>query len=224
LPFITNTPHKTLEQRLKQIIPNSIEINILVGFFYFSSVHFFYEILKDMDGKGKIPKGYIKILVGLDVDQKLSRIYEYSLENIDHKNQFLISLEKTFTSADMDKKEIYEQAEFFLKLLKEGKLILRKTRKPNHAKLYLFTLDSQITPNLFITGSSNLTKAGISYQDEFNVEIKDYGFDEAKQYFDKLWQDSVPLDVNKIVESIKEKTFLKAITPLQILLKVLKKL
>lgn len=168
-----------------------------------------------MDGKGKIPKGYIKILVGLDVDQKLSRIYEYSLENIDHKNQFIISLEKTFTSADMDKKEIYEQAEFFLKLLKEGKLILRKTRKPNHAKLYLFTLDSQITPNLFITGSSNLTKAGISYQDEFNVEIKDYGFDEAKQYFDKLWQDSVPLDVNKIVESIKEKTFLRAITPFE---------
>lgn len=81
------------------------------------------------------------------------------------KEDLYESLKTAFTSADLDKKEIYEQIEFFIKLLKEKKLILRKTLKPNHAKLYLFKMDEtvrDILSNLFITGSSNLTKAGLN--------------------------------------------------------------
>ncbi len=80
MPFITNSDQKTLEQRLRYIIPKSVEIDILVGFFYFSSAPFLYEVLKDMEEKGKLREGHIKILVGLDVDQKINRLYEYALE------------------------------------------------------------------------------------------------------------------------------------------------
>ncbi|MBE7548263.1 MAG: hypothetical protein HS127_14405 [Planctomycetia bacterium] len=42
-----------------------------------------------------------------------------------------------------------------------------------------------------MTGSSNLTKAGITTQEEFNVEISDFGFDDAEAYFDNLWDEAV---------------------------------
>jgi len=45
----------------------------------------------------------------------------------------------------------------------------------------------------FITGSSNLTRAGLHGQHEFNVEIGDYGTDEAEAYFDVLWGTALPI-------------------------------
>ncbi|MCX7985876.1 MAG: helicase-related protein, partial [Bacteroidales bacterium] len=104
----------------------------------------------------------------------------------------------------------------------------RKTFEPNHAKLYLFKLDDrQIRKNLFITGSSNLTQAGLSRQNEFNVEISDYGFDDAEQYFDKLWEKAVKItewdDVKKrLIEIVEQETHVKKITPFEAYLLVLK--
>ncbi|MCS6876614.1 MAG: SNF2-related protein, partial [Aquificaceae bacterium] len=76
----------------------------------------------------------------------------------------------------------------------------------------------RVLPNLFITGSSNLTKAGLSLQEEFNVEVKDYGFEEAEKYFNHLWTNSVELtekDVKQILEVIETQTMLKEITPFE---------
>lgn len=221
MPFITNSLQKTLEYRLREIITRAEEINILVGFFYFSATPFLYEILKNMYEEGKLRDGYIKILVGLDTDQHINSLYEYALETKGFQKDslieenFLKSIEKAFTSNQTDKDEFYKQIDFFIKLLQEGKLIIKKTRKPNHSKLYLFKLNDTITPSLFITGSSNLTKAGINHQDEFNVEIKDYGFNEAKDYFDKLWNEAVELNREKIIQHIYTKTFFKQITPFE---------
>lgn len=82
--------------------------------------------------------------------------------------------------------------------MEEGRLIIRKTLNPNHAKVYLFQLDNQYqdlfnVKGEFITGSSNLTKVGLHGQEEFNVEIKDYGFESAEAYFDDLWEVAVPI-------------------------------
>ncbi len=221
MPFITNDGEKNLEQRLKTIIPYTKEINILVGFFYFSALSFFYEALKDMYEKNNLREGHIKILVGLDVDKNTENIYEYHrsindyISKKDTKEYYVKSLANAFKSPDLDNQETYEQADFFIKLMEENILVLRKTKKPNHAKLYLFSLDNKITQSLFIVGSSNLTKSGLSFQEEFNVEIKDYGFDEAKNYFDKLWGESVEIDVNSVKDILTQKTMLKKITPFE---------
>ena len=194
--FITNSPEKTLEERLKTLIEYSKELKFLVGFFYFSAIRPLYEKLKELYEKGKLGEEHIKILVGLSVDKGVYGLYELAHGNKSKeevKNRFLQSLEKAFTSEELDKKEIYEQVEFFLKLLKEEKLVIRKTREPNHAKLYLFKLEGNLLPHTFITGSSNLTLAGLKGQEEFNVEIKDYGFESAEKYFDKRWERAVPL-------------------------------
>lgn len=106
-------------------------------------------------------------------------------------------------------------------LIQSGKMKIRK-HEPNHSKLYLFKLrEEQIARNkLFITGSSNLTKAGLSTQNEFNVEISDYGFDEAENYFDSLWDKAVLInekdDIKKrLIEVLEQETLIKELTPFE---------
>jgi superfamily II DNA or RNA helicase/HKD family nuclease len=231
--FITNSQEKSLKNRLITLIKNSEELKFLVGFFYFSGIEELYETLKNLYEANEIPSNFLKILVGLNIDETNYGIVEIARKNrnlniVQEKEAFISSLRKAFTSSDTDNEQTYKQAEFFLQLLKEGKLVLRKTKEPNHAKLYLFkTKESvkDILPHLFITGSSNLTKAGLESQNEFNVEIKDYGFSEAEEYFDRLWNGSIELrkeDVEKIFKVLKEETFLREITPLEAYAFVLK--
>ena len=222
--FITNSKEKSLKKRFETLISHSDDLKFLVGFFYFSAIKTLYETLRELDANGKLKKGHLKILVGLNVDKSSYGIYEYakhlkffSEETV--KRDFFDSLLKALTSQDIDNQDFYVQAEFFIDLFKNKKIILRKTKKPNHAKLYLFKLTEElreVLPNLFITGSSNLTKAGLESQQEFNVEIKDYGFEEAEAYFDRLWAQAISLDredIQKIIQILKEETLLKEISP-----------
>ncbi|AEH23141.1 helicase domain-containing protein [Thermodesulfobacterium geofontis OPF15] len=223
--FITNEGVKNFKERLKVLIKNSEELKFLVGFFYFSGMRELYETLKEMYKKNELQTGHIKVLVGLYVDVDNYGIYEiarkrayfkeYSIDAI--KKTFFESVKRAFNSDEMDNKDFYEQVDFFIKLLEEEKLILRKTIEPNHAKLYLFKLkDNEILPNLFIIGSSNLTKAGLTSQNEFNVEIKDFGFKEAEEYFDGHWNKAVELsknDISKLVNILRNETLLRKVNP-----------
>lgn len=221
--FITNEKQKNLGERLKAVIKDSRELKFLTAFFYFSAIPELYSALKERYEKGDMQEGFIKVLVGLNVDLATYRIYEHTFVE-DPRKDFLKSLERAFNSQDLDIKEVYEQAEFFLRLLEEKKLILKKTREPNHAKLYLFKLSSPaITYPLFITGSSNLTRAGLNHQHEFNIEIglAEYGT-KAEEYFDKLWEDAVEISPEDVIKTIREKTFMKEITPFEAWLYLLK--
>ena len=224
MPLITNKEGDIkLKDRISELIEKSIELKFLVGYFYFSGIKELYEALKKLDDSKQLKPEFLKILVGMEVDEGINGLYEYARDTKKYnqnevKEAFLRSLIKVFTSKDLDRKEIYEQSGFFIKLLKEGKLVIRKTKRPNHSKLYLFKLHEIAAPRLFITGSSNLTKAGLESQDEFNVEIKDYGFEYAEKYFDKFWQESVEFtgeDVKKIIEILNKKTFLREVSPFQ---------
>lgn len=79
---------------------------------------------------------------------------------------------------------------FYFSGIKELYETLRELEDKNHLKeahlkiliglnvdkalhgIYEYPKNMRFFPNLFITGSSNLTKAGLSSQHEFNVEIK----------------------------------------------------
>lgn len=219
--FITNHENKDLKSRLKELIEISGELKFLVGFFYFSGIKEFYETLIKLYEEGKLLQEHIKILVGLNVDKGNYGLYEVSTEfkdkNKDKYIQALINSVKTaFTSSELDTEEIYQQVEFFIKLLEEKIIVIKKTKEPNHSKLYLFKTNEKSAPHLFITGSSNLTRAGIINQIEFNVEIKDYGFKEAEKYFDDQWKNAISLsedDVKKLIHTIENETALRKITP-----------
>ena len=222
--FITNSGEKSLKERLQTLIGNSEELKFLVGFFYFSGIRELYETLKTLYESEALKEEHLKILVGLNIDKSAYGIYEsarrqrvYSGNKL--KKDFYRSLKTAFNSEELDRKETYEQIEFFIQLLKEGKLVLRKTREPNHAKLYLFKMNEsfkQVIPALFITGSSNLTKAGLESQDEFNVEIMDFGFREAEKYFDRLWNRAIAFskeDIDKIISILTKNSLIREITP-----------
>lgn len=226
--FITNTGSKNLKERLIELIQKSDELKFLVGFFYFSGIRELYEGLKDNSNVR------IKVLVGLNVDRTNFGILEYADKDIRLSDEercykFLQSVKRSLNSEDFDTKEFYEQVRFFIELISKGRLIIRKTYKPNHAKIYLFKLEEgQVgRTNLFITGSSNLTKAGITTQEEFNVEIGDYGFEEAEGYFDALWDEAVKIteDDNikkRLIDVVEKETLVKEITPFEAFVLVLK--
>jgi ERCC4-related helicase/HKD family nuclease len=219
--FITNSRTKQLKKRIIELLSESEEFKILVGFFYFSGLRELYEGLKNN------PDVKIKILVGLNIDKTNFGIIEYAESNLDISdnekvNHFFNSIKKSINSEYFDNKEFYEQVKFFIELIKQNKLIIRKTFKPNHSKLYIFKLKfSQVARNaIFITGSSNLTSAGLTWEQEFNVEISDYGVKEAEEYFDNLWNEAVKITENdtikqKLIETLENETLIKQLSPFE---------
>jgi SNF2 family DNA or RNA helicase len=226
--FITNSNTKKLRQRLIELITSSNELKFLVGFFYFSGIASLYEALQSRDDI------ILNVLVGLNVDKGIHGLLEYSEENYDKlrgyekAELFIKSVERSINSNKFDTKSFYEQVPFFLELIEKNRLIIRKTRRPNHSKIYLFNLKEEMfRPHVFVTGSSNLTSAGLSTQDEFNVEISDYGTEEVVNYFDTLWENSELITEDdefreQLIQTVKFKTLLAEPTPFEAFVYVLK--
>ncbi|WP_456324603.1 helicase-related protein [Desulfonauticus submarinus] len=227
--FITNSGTNNLKRRIIELLTKSEELKFLVGFFYFSGIRELYSGLKSNNAVK------IKVLVGLDVDIINHKILE--LPTLDYQGSsddeithiFFQSIKKSINTDEFDTSELYEQIKFFINLIKKDRLIIRKTRSPNHAKLYIFKLGSgQVGRNsLFITGSSNLTRTGLIAQEEFNVEISDYGFNDAENYFDCLWEDSLPITEEdaiktKLINVLEKETLIKEITPFEAFVLALK--
>jgi len=226
--FITNSNAANLKKRLIELISKSDELKFLVGFFYFSGITELYDGLK------KNPNAKIKVLVGLSVDKTNKGILELAesddqLSDEERCYKFLQSVKHSVNRKEFDTQVFYEQVRFFVGLIAEDKLVIRKTYNPNHAKVYIFKLgkDQIARKNLFITGSSNLTRAGLTTQQEFNVEISDYGTEDTEKYFDSLWKEAVKItedDVIKkrLIEVIEKETLIKDITPFEAFVLIIK--
>lgn len=231
--FITNNKerHRTVKGRLNTLITVSRELKFLVGFFYFSGWKELYENLREQETV------QLKLLIGLQVDKLLHKLVEHghqetNLSQDDHFNRFMESLGVAINNEDMDTQEFFTQVGFFLEMLESGRMQIRKTKNPNHAKLYIFRFNEeqariQGLPSQFITGSSNLTRAGLTSQEEFNVEIKDYGFEEAEAYFDELWESSIPITEIEnrrtlLLEFMRHKSQAASVTPFEAYALILK--
>lgn len=226
--FISNSPQSKLKDRIIELVAKSKELKFLVGFFYFSGIRELYESLKNKDGVA------LKVLVGLNADTLTVGLTEYvadetHLSDEERVYRFFNSVKRSLNTDDFDNKDFYGQVRFFVRLIKEERLVIRKTYDPNHAKLYIFKLqDDQVgRQSLFITGSSNLTRAGLTTQNEFNVEISDFGVEDAEKYFDDLWSNAVKITEDdalkqRLVELVEKETHIKEITPLEAFVLVLK--
>jgi len=228
--FITNNENRILKQRISELIGFSSALKFLVGFFYFSGIRELYEAIKNNPGLR------MYVLVGLNVDKVNYSIIEYGhtgkLDGKKHQAQFRDSIIKSINSDEFDSPDFYEQARFFIQAIMDDRLVIRKTREPNHAKLYFFKTKDELQALkkcCFITGSSNLTRAGLSRQNEFNVEISDYGTDEAEQYFDELWKPENSVKITEdatfkreLIEVLTKATLLAEVTPYEAFAFVLK--
>lgn len=227
--FITNQ-ERLLSDVINNILPSASKLDFLVGYFYFSG---FKEVYKNLDGK------HVRILVGLDVEKDIINAVRecetVTERNVsrgqirDNHNKWFVKL---YNETDFfDSEENQEAFKIFLEKIKTGSLEIKKTLEPNHAKLYIFENKPEFSqkgdfPGTVITGSSNLSRAGLRDRHEINVVFRDEHFKEARELFDALWGKAVTIaDMNNFEffrkEVIEKIWFEKLPTPYLMYIRVL---
>ena len=225
--FFTNQDNNSLLKKFEGVFANIESIrhfDALVGYFRTSG---YFKVRTFLD---KIPK--IRILVGINVDQLIKKYHDKGQLYLDNpeetRENFLEDIIKNIQEADYD--EITENGIIqFIKDLTDGKIELRAhPKKKIHAKVYIFrpVPFNEYAPCEVITGSSNLTDAGLGANPEsnyeFNVSLRDYeDVKYATEEFERLWAESVPI-LHAEAQRIKEKTYLKDdFTPFELYIKML---
>lgn len=223
LTFFTNEPGATLLERFKKTLKHVQFFDVLVGYFRTSGFYNLYEALAGVEK--------IRILVGLNIDQKAYEI----IETYRDRNEIYFESHKNtrgnFSRAlvnEMDNSEDNHEVEIgvkkFIEFLSSGKMEIKAYPSANiHAKVYIsrFT-EEQIDYGRVITGSSNFSESGLIDNYEFNVELKNSAdVDFALNKFELLWRDAVDIS-QEYVETINHHTWLNdSISPYEIYLKFL---
>lgn len=180
---------------------NEGDFSLVTGYFTIGALVFFSKITRDH------VKNYNFVLG--DITQRDSGL----VNSLDLLNADL-SIEKALSL-----KKLALEAVEFLNL--EGVSV--KTLEPNfcHAKLYLFnSADDEPRNNFYITGSSNLTEAGIGLKESHNIELNvaDFGGDsqykDLVQWFNNLWknkkafEEKIVIDEKGVERKVKFKQYL----------------
>lgn len=223
LTFFTNEPGATLLDRFKRTLKHVQYFDVLVGYFRTSGFYRLYDSFEDIEK--------IRILVGLNVDQKTYEIIEAYRNRGEiyfesHKNT-----KEYFTRNVVDELDNSEDSydteigiKKFIELLAANKLEIKAYPGANlHAKVYISRFnDQQIDYGRVITGSSNFSESGLIDNYEFNVELKNSGdVKYALEKFEALWKDAVDL-TSEYIDTVTTKTWLNdEITPYELYLKFL---
>lgn len=225
--FFTNQGTNTLENRLKDILTHYDIKNLefLIGYFRISG---FKKIAKLLDNVDKV-----RILVGINIDKLThdaqARGKKFNLFDYEKFNQEFIENQKECLINEEYTQEVDESVNQFIKLIAQNRLEIRISQDKNiHSKIYILREneikrhnDTTEYRGSVITGSSNLTENGLSKNYEFNVELKyseDIEF--ALNEFNDLWIKSVEI-TEKDIDTIKQNSYLKEITPYELYLKFL---
>jgi len=196
--YLITNQDKFLREVINRILPGSQNLFFLVGYFYFSGFKELYENLRDKN---------LKILVGMDIEPDIqNKIKEFQLiEKVERsrgsvRDAFYRSLVRLCNDTDFfDSKEKEAAFRLYLEKIKNGTLEVKKTLQPHHAKMYLFENKDTHSqggefPGTVITGSSNLSLAGLKERAEVNVVLRDAGaYIEGRELFDSLWKAAVDI-------------------------------
>ncbi|MBE3115897.1 helicase [Candidatus Bathyarchaeota archaeon] len=224
LTFITNEPGKSLKERFDVLIKDALTFDVLVGYFFTSGFYAIYQALETTEK--------IRILIGISTDrqvtewnteakkeQQMELVFSHAESKTAVEKQIEYELEES-----QDNQNVEAGVVKFIEWLRSGKLEIRAYPSQNiHAKVYILSFRvGDRDEGRVITGSSNLTQAGLVDNLEFNVELKnstDYEF--AKKKFEDLWKDAVDLK-DKYIATIETKTWLNQdILPYHLYLKFL---
>ena len=170
--FFTNSDQNTLLRKFEGVFENNKDIKIfdaLVGFFRASG---YFSIRPYLEN---VPK--IRILVGINVDKIISKYQAKGLlfqsDSQQTINEFLND-----TKADIQASEYSDKVENgILKFLEDvitKKIEIKAHPTRNlHAKIYIFKPDNfnEHKSGHVITGSSNLTDAGLGTTEQSNYEF-----------------------------------------------------
>lgn len=224
--FFTNEEQNTLLKKFEGVFAHNKSIqffDVLVGYFRSSG---YFSLRPHLEN---VP--HIRILVGINVDDLLAR---YHAKGFLFKGNAQQTIEIFLKEAKEDvqkasySREVEEGILQFIEDVASKKIEIRAhPEKKLHAKIYIFRPEpfNEHTPSSVITGSSNLTHAGLGGDGsnyEFNVLLNDY--DDVKfatEEFEKLWKESVPVLPTE-VEKLKKETYLNdEFTPYELYIKFL---
>lgn len=220
--FFTNEKENTLLEKIE-------------GVFTYRKVHFFDALVGYFRASGyfRIRKFIqdtpnIRILVGINVDKltyqanKQGLLFNPNAEQ--SQEEFFNEVKQNIQEAKYDK-EVEDGMYQFIEDITSGRITLKIHPKQNiHAKIYIFR-EEIYHPHGYgsvITGSSNLTEAGLEKNFEFNVELRyDDDIQFATDTFERLWDEAVEIDTNHI-DKIKTESYLNPdFTPYEVYLKFL---
>ena len=228
--FFTNEDGNTLLNKFSGVFkhnPHVEEFDALVGYFRSTGYFKIRPFLED------VPR--IRILVGINVDAVTAQYKSKGLrlqfigDPQETKREYLNALKREIDDADYSRELEHSILQFIEDIASKKIRIKAHPTRKLHAKIYMFR-PQDFTPHggcEVITGSSNLTEAGLGTDDqtanyEFNVSLRDY--DDVKfatDEFEKLWAEAVDVLPTEIEET-KNKTFLKdAFTPFELYIKLL---
>jgi len=224
LTFITNESGHTLKERFEVLIKDSRLFDCLVGYFYTSGFHALYKSLEKTEN--------IRILIGIGTSRETYDLLKFARASSQHLLQFshaetkkvIVPMIEREMEESEDNRQVEEGIHKFIEWILAKKLELRAFPSQNiHAKLYIMTFtEGDRDVGRVITGSSNFTRAGLTENLEFNVELKnraDYEF--AKEKFKELWKDAVDVS-DKYIQTIQTRTWLNQnIPPYELYLKFL---
>ncbi len=220
--FFTNENENTLISKIEGIFKHR-QIHFfdaLVGYFRASG---YFKIREFIEKAAEI-----RVLVGINIDKMIYKAHQQGLlfdGNIENAQEdFFNDIKKNIQEAEYDK-EVEEGMFQLIQDIVSKKLQIRVHPKQNiHAKIYIFREREQHNHGYgaVITGSSNLTDAGLAHNFEFNVELRDNtDIEFAEQTFDKLWGESVQIS-SDYIDRLKNETFLNdQFTPYELFLKFL---
>ena len=220
--FFTNEKENTLLEKIE-------------GVFKYKKVHFFDALVGYFRASGyfRIRKfiqqtPQIRILVGINVDKLTYQANQQGLlfnpNSEQSQEEFFNDIKRNIQEAKYDK-EVEDGMYQFIEDIMTSRITMRIHPKQNiHAKLYIFR-EEMYHPHGYgsvITGSSNLTEAGLEKNFEFNVELRyDDDIRFATETFEKLWEESVEIDISHI-DKIKTDSYLNPnFTPYEVYLKFL---
>ena len=220
--FFTNEKENTLLEKIE-------------GVFKYKKVHFFDALVGYFRASGyfRIRKfiqqtPHIRILVGINVDKLTYLANQQGLlfnpNEEQSQEEFFNDIKRNIQEAKYDK-EVEDGMYQFIEDIVSGRIEMRIHPKQNiHAKIYIFR-EKVYHPHGYgsvITGSSNLTEAGLEKNFEFNVELRyDDDIQFATETFERLWAESVEIDISHI-EKIKTESYLNTdFTPYEVYLKFL---
>ena len=220
--FFTNEAENTLINKIEGIFQyrNIHFFDALVGYFRASG---YFRIRKFIDSAEEI-----RILVGINIDNLINVASQQGLlfdSNAEKaQEEFFREVKKNIQEAEYDKEVEGGMLQLISDIIR-GKLKVRVHPKQNiHAKIYIFREKEKHDHGYgaVITGSSNLTEAGLSKNFEFNVELRENSdIDFATQTFEKLWNESIAI-AEEYIEKLQKETYLNdTYTPYEVYLKFL---
>lgn len=130
MAFITNQNDagtKKLGDRLAELMGHADQLDMLVGFFFFSGVKVLYDAIKARAAMK------MRVLVGMEAEMAMGNLVESLRKDGDNsanaiKDRFFESMRKIVGSAEVDTKAFHERLDLFVEMLESQRLELRKMR------------------------------------------------------------------------------------------------